>query len=90
MPGPQENSTRQAARTLRKKESEQRRKQRKTADRTRMTQEVSKTKEGPDYVCTSCRRLVYGQTVVTLNVPSTPKQVILSYVFGTENLYFKL
>ena len=28
---------------------------------------IAKTKQGPDYVCSSCRRLKYRQCVVPLN-----------------------
>ena len=38
---------------------------------------LAKTKEGPDYVCVSCHRLMYRQTVVWLIGTNTRKLVIL-------------
>ena len=45
---------------------------------------VAKTKQGPDYVCTSCHRLMYRQSVSPLNVHKYAKAspVILADVFS--------
>ena len=34
---------------------------------------IMKTRQGPDYVCTSCRRLMYRQTVVPLSIEKYAK-----------------
>ena len=49
---------------------------------------ISKTKQGPDYVCTSCHRLMYKQTVVRLNRQKYTKasNSMLSDVFSDDYL----
>ena len=34
---------------------------------------IAKTRQGPDYVCVSCHRLMYKQTVTSLNVQKYTK-----------------
>ena len=51
---------------------------------------IVKTKQGPDYVCTSCHRLMYKQNVVLVNVVhkySKATPALLPDVLGTEYLY---
>lgn len=50
---------------------------------------IAKAKHGSDYVCTSCHRLMYRQTVVPLNVHKYTKtnHAILADVFDADNLY---
>ena len=50
---------------------------------------IAKTKQGPDYVCTSCHRLMYKQNVVPVNVHKYSKATpaLLADVLGTECLY---
>ena len=50
---------------------------------------IAKTKQGPDYVCTSCHRLMYKQNVVPVNVHKYSKATpaLLADVVGTECLY---
>ena len=37
---------------------------------------IAKTKQGPDYVCTSCHRLMYKQSVVPSMFTSIPKPIL--------------
>ena len=50
---------------------------------------LAKTKQGPDYVCTSCHRLMYKQSVTPLNVHKYTKasSALLADVLGPECLY---
>ena len=50
---------------------------------------LAKTKEGPDFVCVSCHRLMYRQTVVRLNRDKYKKatDTLLKLVIGEKFLY---
>ena len=50
---------------------------------------IAKTKQRPDYVCTSCHRLMYKQNVVPVKVHKYNKATpaLLADVLGTECLY---
>ena len=50
---------------------------------------IVKTKHGPDYVCTSCHRLMYKQSVVSLNVRKYTKasSELLSDILNPDCLY---
>ena len=50
---------------------------------------LATTKEGPDYVCVSCHRLMYRQTVVRLNRDKYKKasDTLLELVLGEKLLY---
>ena len=53
---------------------------------------ITKTKHGPDYVCTLCHRLMYRQTVVSFNIQKYTKAspALLADVFNANNLYTSL
>ena len=34
---------------------------------------ITATKEGPDYICTCCHRLMYRKTVIEFNISKYPK-----------------
>lgn len=50
---------------------------------------IAKTRQGPDYVCVSCHRLMYKQTVTSLNVQKYTKasHEMLQNVFSADNLH---
>ena len=50
---------------------------------------IAKTKQGPDYVCVSCHRLMYRQTVIPLNKIKYTKasESLLDMVIGDDTLY---
>ncbi len=50
---------------------------------------ISKTKQGPDYVCVACHRLMYRQTVIVLNKNkyTKTKTSLLNTVVGDDSLY---
>ncbi len=50
---------------------------------------IAKTKQGPDYVCKSCHRLMYKKSVISLNVHKYVKASpeLLSDVFSPEFIY---
>ena len=50
---------------------------------------INKTKEGPNYICVSCQRLMYRQTVVsfTKSKYTKAKTPLLNAVVGDDHLY---
>ena len=51
---------------------------------------IGKTKEGPNYVCVSCHRLIYRQTVLSFSkskYTKAKKRPLLNTVVGDDHLY---
>ena len=98
-------SNRKRVRETRVLETEEQTAKRRKSDRKRVVQRrsnvsveaaidlfITKTKQGPDYVCTSCHRLMYRANVVSLNKCKYVKasQSLLDKVVGDDQLYASL